>query len=70
MARPSKLPPIDFSKDKADFEAYEESREVVFPKCPHKHTRIENGKLVCQCGNAWQGNTATLIQLQQAFLQA
>jgi len=61
----SNLPPLDFSQEVEEYEAYSESKEVKFIKCPHKNTKIVDGKLSCTCGAAWSDNTSNLVLLQK-----
>lgn len=59
----SKLPPLDFSEEIEQYDAKFEKKEIVFPKCPHKDVRIENGWLKCKCGCGWQGTATQLAEL-------
>ena len=62
---PSNLPKLDFAEDIEKYEAHAETKNIEFVKCPHKHTRIDNGVLKCSCGNGWHADNATLIELQK-----
>lgn len=60
-----KLPPLDFREDVNKYEAFSESKEVEFTKCPHKETKIVDGTLKCKCGCGWSGVTRDLLLLQK-----
>lgn len=61
----SKLPHLDFTEEIEQYDAKFEKKEIVFPKCPHKDVRIENGWLKCKCGAGWNGSATQLIELQR-----
>lgn len=59
-----KLPPLNFSEDVEKYEAFHETKEVAFPVCKHKDTKIKEGRLRCSCGCAWSAPIDKLIELQ------
>lgn len=60
----SKLPPLELKEEVEKYESFSESKEILFNKCKHKDTFIENGVLRCRCGAAWQGERlAELVEL-------
>lgn len=60
-----KLPPLDFREDVNKYEAFSESKEVEFTKCPHKETKIVDGTLKCKCGAGWSDSVLNLLELQR-----
>lgn len=61
-----KLDPLDFTEEVKQYEAFSESKEVKFEKCPHKNTQIINGRLKCKnCGSGWIDSTSNLLKLQK-----
>ena len=64
------LPPLNFDKEKEDYEAFEDKREVNFPVCKHKDTKIVDGWLKCKCGSGWTGPMIHLMELKQALANA
>jgi hypothetical protein len=61
----SNLAPLDLTEEVEKYEAFEEKREVAFVKCPHKHTKIVNGRLKCSCGAGWTDSLDNLLKLQK-----
>lgn len=68
MASP-KLPRLDFTQEVEEFDAFAEIKDITFPQCPHKQTKLFSGKLRCSCGASWYGNNGQLLELQR-LLQA
>lgn len=61
------LPPLDFSKEVEEYKAFEEKKEVNFPACKHRDTKIVDGWLRCKCGNSWTAPASVLVELQKAL---
>jgi hypothetical protein len=63
----SDLPPIDVKEEIEKFQAFSESKEVVFSQCLHKSTEYdkEKAELRCNCGAAWSGER--LNELKQVL---
>jgi hypothetical protein len=62
---PSSLPPLDFKEDIEKYEAFEEKKEIAFPKCNHSKAKIVDGKLKCHCGAGWTDTLPNLLKLQE-----
>jgi hypothetical protein len=62
---PSDLPPLDFKEDVEKYEAFEEKKEVSFPKCNHSKAKIVDGRLRCTCGASWIDKLSNLLKLQE-----
>ena len=56
------LPPLDLNEDNKKYEAFNETKEIEFPNCKHKNTKIKNGVLSCVCGAAWSGRNLQKLQ--------
>lgn len=63
--KPMNLPPLDFTEEIELYEAKHETKEISFPKCPHKNVTLENGRLTCKCGAGWDGPVTQLAELHR-----